>query len=209
MKPSRIETLPAITIVIAKAHGWSWTSDGHYAAYLFTEDGEQVTALYSPQDLDNVDNRFRPVLDELLVNTHRAHSYLRRTLELWNNPMPVLSTPGLSNIYIERIVAVSGHHNSNDKGKISCICDLYLASTTEEGIPYCSNPDTKDVVVPLTWLEQHFPGSVERLRIGQSLELSSTDLADFMVTPTPEGKPLPLLPGDLTDSGLPLDNPEA
>lgn len=203
MKPPLIQHALPVKNAIDQAHGWSRPSAGDYTAYLFTEDGHQVCVSYSPRELDAADVRYRAVLDSLLLSTTMAHLYLRKTIDLWDKPMPILKRTGMSDIYIERIVAVNGY-SDDTSDKVSCMCQIYLASMTENGIPYCSSSDINDAVIPSAWLEKYYPGSAERLQIGLSLELSSFDLAEFIVTPKPENTRGTVLPGDLTDPSTAL-----
>lgn len=149
---------------------------------LFNSDKHQVSYTYVEKDFDEIRLGFSDVLDELLNASHDSHRYLRDTLLLWDQKWPIAKRPGVTDQYVREISSIRPEDVDLDAKTAILLADTYQAAETKSGVPYCLSHDTTYVTVTWTWLEEHFPGSVERLHIGLSLGITAHELAEFTIT---------------------------
>lgn len=185
MKSNQVQThdeKPSLLDAITDAHGWVQTWLGQYRAMLFNSEKNQVFYTYVEKDFDEIRTGFSDVLDELLRASHQGHRYLRDTLLLWEQDWPIAKRPGVTDQYVKEIASIRSEDVDLDAKTVILLAETYQAAETKSGVPYCLSHDTTYVTVHWAWLEENFPGSVERLHIGLGLGITAHELAKFTIT---------------------------
>lgn len=123
-------------------------------------------------------------------NTAGARQALAATLRYWANPDPIVMETVLNNIHTgvanqtpmySIVVLDHVQEVSDDLVEDAMFEFLYLASdlVTHQGVTFVKHVSSHLADCPYTWCEQHFPGSVARLKSAMALDLSKEDVAQF------------------------------
>lgn len=123
------------------------------------------------------------------VGPTRSCWLLQQTLLAWNTPLAV--SPYLQEDQRKRLVQlISISHLGNNAAHV--VADRWrLDTSVVPGRAVVVDVDSSGILLAYDWLEQHFPGSVQRLRLAVDLELSGRMLHDYVL-------PAPVLTVDVT-----------
>lgn len=110
----------------------------------------------------------------------RACEFLQYTLTLWLTPQAFLPVPNEPHLRLARIESVQTVRE--DAALVSAEFWGLKQSIVVPGRSYVLSVGTIDDELSFTWLETHYPGSVQRLKTAAGLELTGRMLHDYVFT---------------------------
>lgn len=155
------------------------------------------TYCVSPEELALLDPRLPLVANKLVSEIHknmpqRAAHALVATLRYWETPVPIRINSAVSDdgLVLETIMAV----HEDDRTRFSILyAGLELAHHAD--LTFVARRYVQPGWSEYAWCEQHFPGSVERLKTCFTLDMTSEEIAQFgFYTDMPAAIALPALP---------------
>lgn len=163
-----------LQLAIAGAKSWLKRHVGEAGYYVRLKQAANDNDLvhYTEDELNAYDARLYPVLNflELKMLSGMIPRCLQLTMDLWASPTRRIDDLG----YIGQIQEIG---KSEQPGITMCVLTCTQVKQTESGIDAVTHHYTKSWGLPDAWLEQHYPGSLHRILVAQSLGLSDEEVA--------------------------------
>lgn len=145
----------------------------------------RVPVTYTKAEIDSVDARIIAVLR--MVYVKESANVLRASIAYWKEaPLPCVErtlwidqdTPVVIRLALKKVLAVERIHWTDRI--VYCQVENYRLNRTVEHIDYADRQfDLYTEALSFDWMEQHFPGVLERVKTACALGLEPTETADY------------------------------
>lgn len=153
----------------------------------YTHNGEFTYQDFSDAELVKIDSRLPKVLKTFLFDSRHdqlepgilaAFDWVRNTLSLWENPMPVKDIHGEIH-YLKSVYELASLNDKTDTAGI-VVVSYHLHDV--DGTMYASKTDFKSINAPGTELDKHYPGWRERYAVAKTLDIENREQASYIFT---------------------------
>lgn len=141
------------------------------------------SARFSREELAWVDPNLPALIDYLVSEGQTRQEGCQRlwdSLSFWATPGPPLDVIGRYVRHLGRCNAITDVDDTEQYVKVHAM--LYLIDTLQNGAPFVCGGCYKQMTLQFDWMEQHYPGSINRIRAAQALDYSPRDLANIATT---------------------------
>lgn len=162
------------------ASGWYVNGD-LYSIFVTDEYGAVTVTYYTVQELTAHDPRVVQALELLFSNKRITGSdvanCLRRSVRHWDTPYLACGDPR-RDIYVGFGYFGEFHRfvDASTPGYVSAVVWCFDIKTTSSGVDVALEQRLQTCSIPEPWMEQHYPGSVYRILVAQSLGLTDADV---------------------------------
>lgn len=195
-----ISSRPPLAYLIEHAEGWVKEEDAPmYYAVVQGPDGETQDYTMLPSEIAAEDPRILEVLVQYYTAPEHKKMCRENMGEIWGSNLRACVCLW-ENKHVEEITAGGPYiiHSidkiyERTKGYVEISAGTANIGVLPSGLAYAFNAWAELLDEPLSWLEQNYPGSIEKLRIAQGLGLSPRETAAFIndTNPVLSSTPLP------------------